>query len=842
MEESDEHCRSLSINISRSTRSSSSSVPCITRPLARLVLLLVLLASRSAAAVAHDSDRLLPFGPQLAVHSAGIDPTWAERGFCFRLIPSPASPASPPASPASSESALPYCPLPFNLAATTLARYAGSPPTAPIAGESKPNPVVVQPCRGATASSVSSSRFPDVEFDNAIVPELVRVRSAQEQASKQGQKQNDPAFILPPTLLSSHAYANAKHDNDNHANTDNNNNNNNDDDDDDDDDENNTNNHPPRFSTAYQRHSFHILQDILYPMTVQEFLTDYLERRPFVISRATPKNSEQLARFAHIVDRFYESTGGRDDIDHIVPGTFLTPSDFRLVDRGGPLMKEWHKTPNDIQPAYTQLNATTVISHAQWTFPRTRTLVKLLEEIFGVHTNGNLYSTPKFSRGFTPHYDVHSTFIFQLSGNKDWEVYLPETVLPIGGLLSQNYSGRALGEPVMSFSLRKGDLLYLPRGWVHQATATDAPSLHLTVSLGHTMAYMTAVLDACMEVAAGSKLADSPFVQAITRLEQITGSSTVAFEALQVIWSALEELFPVVRIPIFNSNLGGQAEHVYSVAWHRRVVQVLEDGIELFEAGNIFRRVSRLVPAIGPASVVRNVYSTFVQQVRDLALYRQAVDLALARLVPFWSPVPSPVRNWLFGYANAHAVNPRHHACSPRAPERIHGKQQPQLAPCKPPPRPRLPSNLFEQLDMLDTLHRNSTIAPGLPIWGRLMHSADLAPSLKTTLLNCVKTHSFEQRQHAVRVRWARETKDCFVIGPSVCEAFPGRFVAALEFLLSAESPFLSWGANHDEQTSPWRIADVLHAAQNQQTEAELFALVRLLVLQGFVRVFSSAA
>ena len=41
-----------------------------------------------------------------------------------------------------------------------------------------------------------------------------------------------------------------------------------------------------------------------------------------------------------------------------------------------------------------------------------------------------------------------------------------------------------LGEPRIQTTLNAGDLLYLPRGYVHQAMATQADSLHVTASLG----------------------------------------------------------------------------------------------------------------------------------------------------------------------------------------------------------------------------------------------------------------------------------------------------------------------------------------------------------------------
>lgn len=40
----------------------------------------------------------------------------------------------------------------------------------------------------------------------------------------------------------------------------------------------------------------------------------------------------------------------------------------------------------------------------------------------------------------------------------------------------------AIGDPVMEVELSVGDVLYLPRGTIHQATTQDEDSTHLTIS------------------------------------------------------------------------------------------------------------------------------------------------------------------------------------------------------------------------------------------------------------------------------------------------------------------------------------------------------------------------
>jgi hypothetical protein len=105
----------------------------------------------------------------------------------------------------------------------------------------------------------------------------------------------------------------------------------------------------------------------------------------------------------------------------------------------------------------------------------------------GHPTQVNAYITPPSSRGFSPHYDVHDVFVLQVAGEKHWRIHAPVLRDP---LRTQPWQDRAddvaaaaEGEPVIDAVLRPGDVLYLPRGFIHSAEALGAISAHLTVGV-----------------------------------------------------------------------------------------------------------------------------------------------------------------------------------------------------------------------------------------------------------------------------------------------------------------------------------------------------------------------
>jgi len=120
---------------------------------------------------------------------------------------------------------------------------------------------------------------------------------------------------------------------------------------------------------------------------------------------------------------------------------------------------------------------------------RVHCLLSNLEHEFGCFVGSNAYLTPGGSpnQGFAPHYDDIEAFILQLEGYKKWRVYKPMSkaeTLPRES--SRDFTEDQMKdiEPVVDVVLGPGDLLYMPRGWVHQANTCKSKhhSLHLTVS------------------------------------------------------------------------------------------------------------------------------------------------------------------------------------------------------------------------------------------------------------------------------------------------------------------------------------------------------------------------
>jgi hypothetical protein len=110
------------------------------------------------------------------------------------------------------------------------------------------------------------------------------------------------------------------------------------------------------------------------------------------------------------------------------------------------------------------------------------TLCRALEVTLHHPVNASMFLTPRNSQGVSAHFDSVEVFVLQLEGSKHWRIYKPSVDLP----LKEAYEpipGELIGEPIREVHVKAGDLIYMPRGFIHEAFATDESSLHITVAV-----------------------------------------------------------------------------------------------------------------------------------------------------------------------------------------------------------------------------------------------------------------------------------------------------------------------------------------------------------------------
>ena len=133
--------------------------------------------------------------------------------------------------------------------------------------------------------------------------------------------------------------------------------------------------------------------------------------------------------------------------------------------------------------------STLVLQALHRTWPPLIDFTQQLASELGHPVQVNAYVTPPQSRGFDDHYDVHDVFVLQVSGRKRWRIHEPVHAAPLRDQpwtdRRQAVAAAADAPPMIDEVLEPGDCLYLPRGYLHAATALGDVSTHLTFGV-HT--------------------------------------------------------------------------------------------------------------------------------------------------------------------------------------------------------------------------------------------------------------------------------------------------------------------------------------------------------------------
>jgi ribosomal protein L16 Arg81 hydroxylase len=212
-------------------------------------------------------------------------------------------------------------------------------------------------------------------------------------------------------------------------------------------------------------------------MAIQAFNCDVRERRVAKFDAAI--DPETLGGL-YCLSRL-ESAFAGDEIPPLFVDVFKSGQLAKLVD----VQDKTGKSSLAVVAEHLRLGATIRVRDIQKFDPRLNRFTGEIRRLFAAQSQINVYLTPPATTGFAPHFDITDVFIVQCVGSKEWKVfhdYTDKMELPMPDTPwdPDRYKPSA---PAEAITLRPGDVLYLPRGAMHQAFCTDRESMHLTISL-----------------------------------------------------------------------------------------------------------------------------------------------------------------------------------------------------------------------------------------------------------------------------------------------------------------------------------------------------------------------
>jgi ribosomal protein L16 Arg81 hydroxylase len=217
---------------------------------------------------------------------------------------------------------------------------------------------------------------------------------------------------------------------------------------------------------------------LLQPIGREAFLAGHREKRPLHVSRRHPD--------------YYRSLFSVADLDALLAQSRPRFPQVRVVSKGRPTPFESLLDSGWMTPVLTgstseaQVNSLydlyadgyTVVVELEKLWRTVSELARNMDAALNHKTTAELYMTPRGAQGFDLHFDHHDVFLLQIEGRKHWQVFPPVQELPVS--VTPVSREQAEGPPLVDAVIEPGDLLYIPRGFLHQGFTSDTFSLHIT--------------------------------------------------------------------------------------------------------------------------------------------------------------------------------------------------------------------------------------------------------------------------------------------------------------------------------------------------------------------------
>lgn len=227
------------------------------------------------------------------------------------------------------------------------------------------------------------------------------------------------------------------------------------------------------------------LKTLIAPASEEEFRARYWEQEPLVVHRGNPDYYGDLFTLQDFEDAILRTP------DYVKMANAVTDKN-KSYRAGG--VQGLEAVLADMRD-----NGTLVLDQLHRNDPNLQLLCRKLASELGHRFQTNLYLTPPRGKGFSPHWDNHDVFILQVLGSKHWKIEKERRAFPRAPDETMPDEGRDLQGELTTFTLEQGDIIYIPRGFVHAAECGSDPSLHIT--LGFTAVFFDEILYAIIKAA-----------------------------------------------------------------------------------------------------------------------------------------------------------------------------------------------------------------------------------------------------------------------------------------------------------------------------------------------------
>ncbi len=228
------------------------------------------------------------------------------------------------------------------------------------------------------------------------------------------------------------------------------------------------------------------LDDLLWPVSPEVFHAEFDDRQPLHIPAAEGAPKAALldwARFNALLDM--TSVWTPQTLKVVFNGQRVPPRQY-CHDAAVGGRSVTRPSPAKVKVLLAQ-GASLVLDEVQDLEPSIRGLTPALGAALAGQVSANLYCSFGGVQAFGTHFDLHHVFAVQCVGEKLWTLYRNRADTPVSFPVDSEetraWLQQSRGEVMQQILMRPGDVLYLPRGWYHEALAVQGASLHVTYSV-----------------------------------------------------------------------------------------------------------------------------------------------------------------------------------------------------------------------------------------------------------------------------------------------------------------------------------------------------------------------
>ncbi|MBO1416615.1 JmjC domain-containing protein [Streptomyces sp. FH025] len=175
------------------------------------------------------------------------------------------------------------------------------------------------------------------------------------------------------------------------------------------------------------------------------------------------------------------------DVRIVLGGREVPPADYTWGERSLEPSFAGHVRPGAVTGLLDQ-GATLVLDNIHRYWRPVGDFCRGLAHEVGTATTATAFLTPPGNTGFPYHFDERGNVLVQTVGSKTWRVReqpfpdpLPHETNHDNGPTAAQLERFAHEPAALEVTLHPGDVLWIPRGWLHSGTATDEPSVHVTI-------------------------------------------------------------------------------------------------------------------------------------------------------------------------------------------------------------------------------------------------------------------------------------------------------------------------------------------------------------------------